>query len=177
MKKLSAILLLVAGGSTAGCFSHYSDGPEFAPVTVPAGYGVVHVYRPKKATGAAQMIEVSQPGRLAVLPSGGFATFVVPVGRVELHSSINVWNTMIVTTIPGVAFSSQSASATLTKVPIDVADGKTYYVRTEFDGFKEAPSAVVVGTEEGESDIEDLHMAAGGRGRYPVLAFDAPTTP
>ncbi len=172
----SALLFLGAAlmlGAT-GCMSHYSGGPPYADVRPPVGYAVVHVYRPKKAWGAMQMIEASQPGRVAVLASGAYATFVVPAGRVTMKAAINTWSQVIVSYAPGAVSgftASSEAKATETPVSIDAKNGGVYFIRTEFTSFKEAPSATLVDSGTGESDISELHLAAGGRGRYPVTPW------
>lgn len=174
MKRLVAAIGGAALVASTGCFSHYSGGPSYANVTPPSGYAVVHVYRPKKSWGALQMIEASQPGRVAVLPSGGYATFVVPVGPVTIKSAINTWSQIIVMYAPGVAngvAESAEAKATETPVSIDATNAGVYFVRTEFTSFKEAPSAVLVDSKTGASEIDGLHLAAGGRGRYPVTPW------
>jgi hypothetical protein len=164
-----------------GCMSHYSGGPSYARVTPPTGYAAVHVYRPKKGWGALQMIEASQPGRVAVLPSGAYATFVVPAGHVTMKSAINTWSQMIAVYAPGAVSGTAISSKTkVTETPVsfDVSSRGVYFIRTEFTSFEEAPSATLVDASTGEGDISGLHLAAGGRGRYPVTPWvDAAPTP
>jgi hypothetical protein len=70
----------------SGCLSAYSDGPEYASASPPSGFAVVHIYRPHKSFGALQMIEASQPGRVVILPSGGFATLNLKGGTIDVGS-------------------------------------------------------------------------------------------
>lgn len=158
----------------SGCLSAYSDGPEYASASPPSGFAVVHIYRPHKSFGALQMIEASQPGRVVILPSGGFATFVVPAGQVQLKSAINTWSEISALYLPGVATGISGSSynkATETPVAIDAKPGAVYFIRTEFTSREEAPSAELVDTETGSDEIDGLHLAAGGRGRYPVTPW------
>ncbi len=164
-------LLALTAALASGCVSQYSQGPRFAPVTVPPELGVVHVYRPQSSWGAATDINVYLHGRAVALCSGSFATIVVPPGKHTVQVSIYSFTNLVI--MNGMGFTGVAASSTEanvhTPVEVEVTPGQAVYVKVEFASREEPPAAVAVSAADGLDDLDGLHMIPGGRGRWPVF--------
>ena len=87
-----------------------------------------------------------------------------------ITSAINTWAQLTVTSAAESAATVMGPQTlhTETAVVIDARPGEVYFLRTEFTAPKQAPAAKLVTAADGARDIAGLHLAAGGRGRYPV---------
>jgi len=146
----------------AGCTYYDDRGPRYAPSPAPdAGYGVVYVYRPKKQWGAANPFITVADGRVIKVWAGQYAVLVAREGIADI----------------------------LDVGTVKVSHDTPTYVRVEFDELVDSWNSAagvkwkvkVVGPGKGESDLADLRLGAGGRGRYPdpveAAAVAAPTPP
>jgi hypothetical protein len=172
-----ALASFAVAAATSGCFSHYSDGPEFRAATPRGGLSIVYVYRPASGWGAATFIDAAVYGRSVSLCSNSYAAFVVPPGPLTADIRIPAFVSSVLVNGVGVtgAVTTAEASNVRTPVPIAVAPGQSYFVRVKFASRGEPPSAVLVNPQEGLDDIEDIHLIPGGRARWPV--YQPPAAP
>lgn len=172
---MAPLLRLLRGGSLAallplvGCMSYYDGGPAFRAPTPRSDGALVVVYRPQKALGALQTIHAQHELHDCSLAAGAYCTFFLPPGRHRLVVSIPVWSQAMATSIGGVskAWTTTELGDEAVAVDVTVEAGKTYYVRTAFNGFKKPPSADAVPAEGGADEANGLHLAPGGRARRP----------
>lgn len=142
-------LLMALSLPLAGCgFSHFTDGPRFAaiaPERVPAGHGLVYVYRKPRAWGAGHIYTLGWQSRRFAIVSGSYGVFAVPEGTQEFTS-----------THEGGGFTVQ------------VRHDEPVFVQVQFGSLSQLQKSDVVSREQGLADIESLHLGAGGGARLPV---------
>jgi hypothetical protein len=141
-------LLMALSPLFAGCFSHFTDGPEFAAIPaerVPAGYGLVYVYRKPRAWGAGHIYTLGWQSRRFAVVSGSYGVFAVPEGTQT--------------------FTSMHRGGGFT---VDVKHDQPVFVEIQFGSLSQLQKSDVVSREQGLSDIESLHLGAGGGARLPV---------
>ncbi|MFO0617057.1 MAG: hypothetical protein U0414_30960 [Polyangiaceae bacterium] len=149
LRSIAAAGLLVVASST-GCTSYGRVGPPFVPsASVDEGKAVIYVFRPKKAFGAILTFVVTLGNREFVLNPGAYGALIVPEGTVSFLGNAN---------------------------PIEVTANHAAptYVRVEFDSLVDswAPwkggnwKTDVVSEPAALSELSDIGLAPGGRGRY-----------
>jgi hypothetical protein len=113
----------------ASACSRSAAGPAFARSQVPAGKGVVHIYRPSAVSGGARSIYLSVPfeaDNCLALDGDGFFTYVTDPGAVNVGAS---------------------GSGETKKLSLSVAPGEEKYVRVEWGTFGSAEMKEVSAAE------------------------------
>jgi len=133
MKKRSLVLLLLLIGLFL--LSSCATGPAFKKIeTIPENMGLVYIYRPGKAMGAAVSYQVKANGVPIIrLNPGGYYAYLAKPGEIE--------------------FSAKTESSS--SITIDVKPGETYYLKGTIGigFFVGRPHLVVVTPEVGENEI------------------------
>jgi len=133
MKKRSLVLLLLLIGLFL--LSSCATGPAFKKIeTIPENMGLVYIYRPGKAMGAAVSYQVKANGvPITRLNPGGYYAYLAKPGEIE--------------------FSAKTESTS--SITIDIKPGETYYLKgtVGIGFFVGRPHLVVVTPEVGEKEI------------------------
>jgi hypothetical protein len=169
----ASIALAVAATPLTGCVSYSTDAPRFQELEAPEALGVVYVMRPASQLGMLQSIKARlDDERWFLLYPGSYGAFYVKPGKTKLRISIDTWASAGI--FGGgamtMAVSGVEVDAQATDVEVDIPPGGAVYVEASFGGWKEPPDASVVSPEDARSEIEYLHLAAGGRPRLPRQA-------
>jgi len=141
MKKRSLVLLLLLIGLFL--LSSCASGPAFKKVeTIPENMGLVYIYRPGKAMGAAVSYQVKANGVPIIrLNPGGYYAYLAKPGEIE--------------------FSAKTESTS--SITIDVKPGETYYLKGTIGigFFVGRPHLVVVTPEVGEQEVVKCKLLEG----------------
>lgn len=173
MSSLTALRSFALAGAAVvlgGCVSYFTDAPAFQEQKAVSDHGLVYVMRPASQTGMLQSIKAGiDDERWFQLYPGSYGAFYVKPGKVRLRVSIDTWASAGVFGFGALSMvvATAEAEAKATEIEIDVPSGGVVYLETSFAGWKEPPEAVVVPPSDARPDIEDLHLAAGGRPRLP----------
>lgn len=137
---LSILLLLLIG---LFLLSSCATGPAFKKVeTIPENMGLVYIYRPGKAMGAAVSYQVKANGVPIIrLNPGGYYAYLAKPGEIE--------------------FSAKTESTS--SITIDVKPGETYYLKGTIGigFFVGRPHLVIVTPEVGEKEVVKCKLLEG----------------
>jgi hypothetical protein len=136
LKMVRCFVLMLAVTMAFGCAT---KGPAFSKIAtadIPAGKGVVYVYRPSGFVGAAVSYDIWRGNeKLGYLVQGGYFTYLANPGELELTAKTE-------------------ARASLT---LDVRAGQEHYVKGSVGvgAFIGRPKLEVVDAETGSREIQD----------------------
>lgn len=136
LRFIRCFLLMLAVSLAFGCAA---KGPAFSKIAmadIPAGKGLIYVYRPSGFVGAAVSYDVwAGKEKLGYLVQGGYFTYLASPGELELTAKTE-------------------ARASLT---LDVRAGQEHYVRGSVGvgAFIGRPKLEVVDMETGSREIKD----------------------
>ncbi len=143
VRSICCALGVLSTSGAFGCVSYYSDGAKFQPVAqAPEGMGLVYVYRPARAWGAAYVFHVVWQSRHFDLVAGSYAAFLLPEGKQTLEGS-------------------QSLT-------VDVKKAQPVYAKIEFDSQESPAKVMLIPEAEAKDEIASIHLGAGGLARWPI---------
>ncbi len=157
----------------------WSDGPRYASVKPPAGYGVVYVYRERKAASSLAPMAVRVEDRWVDVLNASYAVFFLRTGKHRLYTtcapeyvSLVRWGGLTPAFSLGwLDLSKTEKEGQFVAVDLDTTPDKPLYVRVEC-GHIDPSAAALVAEQDATPAIAELSLAPGGRGR---VAWEDPT--